>query len=815
MDVEQQKQDQQQQLQTEQQNQQQQQEEQQEVHSEQQQQSRWKFWWHSNADSRMDAESRSEQSEGRASTTRIQDGVDSNNSNNGIWSKIASFAASRYRNMPIIVDDDTRYSQLNTEQIDFLENEAKDMILKKSKSWCWYEAIPNASTSSNIIDSTDTPGIISVSGTGSAKCPLPLNKYPGDENNLGYNVFINDSLILPSDSPLDFLHVQPLKTKIANTVKNYYNFPNEQHIYLKQNKTALLKEKKVIIISVVGDLPEKYEQRSLESQRPAYYLSKKLSQNLSSEQPERVLTLSFQCPLHSQDLIPTYKECVELLNHWAHLFKGIDSIFFVGAYHSVPLTLLLAKYIVQNHEVLEFDENTTVGVLSFQSCLQGYRFWDHSTDFVSNSYSNTGSNSNVNENEGNDHDPNNDFTTKSQQIKEKQLFQGIDKGQQDTLSKIKNYRRIDSSESKLVQDALDWLLFNWDSFRLTFFGKLYDNFMTISEKLAIDYNHPKILRNLWCNGKYMGIDLKNANNLNFDTSDDETSNSINDIHLRTPNFESKLKIPTNRLFEIILWNILMTTENLGYKQFIPIINLLSPFFISRSFNDFTLPTNIRKQYQNNTKIWLQEMDNKWKINGPQFTHDLRESETPGSSSASLLPEDVSTVKDFLQFVQYQNEKSPDFVKVYSDIYDDDHVYRCFLHNTIFTKNPLSPKHLRLNIDLDTPTSILNTVNQYDLVWKIHDSFSKLIRLKNLPQLEVPHALRLSISLNCFLDSTVTTSGPTFQRDNMEALRRLTEIWRTYQDWSPPTRGLKHLRDILSVLAMYENPKSLISDVRRT
>lgn len=248
------------------------QEEQQE--QQQQQQSRWRSWWHSNAEDHMDAAINAEylaEPEGSTSTSRIQDDVNINNGNNGIWSKIASFATSRYRNAPIIVDDNTRYSQLNIEQIDFLENEAKDMISKKSKSWCWYEAVPHISTSSNIIDSPDTPGIISVYGTGSAKCPLPLNKYPGDGNNPGYNVFINDSLILPSESPLDFLHVQPLRTKILNTIKNYYNFPNEQHLYLRQNKTAILKDKKVIIISVVGDLPEKYEQRSLESQRSAYY----------------------------------------------------------------------------------------------------------------------------------------------------------------------------------------------------------------------------------------------------------------------------------------------------------------------------------------------------------------------------------------------------------------------------------------------------------------------------------------------------------------------------------------------------------------
>lgn len=478
MDIEQQKKEQQKQhhIQQQQREQHQARGEQQEVQPQQpQQQNRWKSWWNSSTGDHIDTGRATEQfsgSERSTLATGFQDGVNENNNNNGIWSRIASFATSRYRKIPIIVDDNTRYSQLNTAQIDFLENEAKEVISKKSKSWCWYEAIPNVSTSSNILDSTDTPGIISVFGTGSAKCPLPLNKYPGDRGNPGYDVFINDSLILPSNNPVNFLHVQPLRTKIFNTIKNYYNFPNEQHLYLRQNRTALLKNKRVIIISVVGDLPEKYEQRSLESQRSAYYLSKKLSQNLMHEKPEKVLTLSFQCPLHNQDLIPTYKECVELLNHWAHLFKGVDSIFFVGVYHSVPLTLLLAKYIVQNNEVLEFDENTTVGVLNFQSCLQGYRFWDHSTDFSSNSYNNLSSNSNINENDSNDYDSNNDFTTKSQQIKEKLLFQGIDKRQQDMLSKIKKYRRIDSNESKLVQDALDWLLFNWDSFRLTFFGKL-------------------------------------------------------------------------------------------------------------------------------------------------------------------------------------------------------------------------------------------------------------------------------------------------------------------------------------------------------
>lgn len=256
--------------------QQQQKQKQKQQQQQQQQQSLWKSWWHSNAEDRMDVAINTEylaEPERSSSSSRIQD-VNINNGNNGLWSKIASFATSRYRNAPIIVDDNTRYSQLNIEQIDFLESEAKDMISKKSKSWCWFEAIPHKTTSSNIIDSSDTPGIISVYGTGSAKCPLPLNKYPGDGNNPGYNVFINDSLILPSESPTDFFHVQPLRTKILNTIKNYYNFPNEQHLYLRQNKTALLKDKKVIIISVVGDLPEKYEQRSLESQRSAYYLSK-------------------------------------------------------------------------------------------------------------------------------------------------------------------------------------------------------------------------------------------------------------------------------------------------------------------------------------------------------------------------------------------------------------------------------------------------------------------------------------------------------------------------------------------------------------
>lgn len=108
----------------------------------------------------------------------------------------------------------------------------------------------------------------------------------------------------------------------------------------------------------------------------------------------------------------------------------------------------------------------------------------------------------------------------------------------------------------------------------------------------------------------MGIDLKNANNLNLDTDDEATSN-INDVHVRTPNFESRLKIPTNRLFEITLWDILMITENLGYKQFIPIINLLSPFL----FQGHLMITHCLQILGNSTRTATKSGFKKWTVSG--------------------------------------------------------------------------------------------------------------------------------------------------------------------------------------------------------
>nr|CAI6752469.1 CMF_HP1_G0046270.mRNA.1.CDS.1 [Saccharomyces cerevisiae] len=179
--------------------------------------------------------------------------------------------------------------------------------------------------------------------------------------------------------------------------------------------------------------------------------------------------------------------------------------------------------------------------------------------------------------------------------------------------------------------------------------------------------------------------------------------------------------------------------NLGYKQFIPIINLLSPFFISRSFNDYTLPPNIRKQYQNNNKIWLQEMDSKWKMNGHQLQYDQREVKV-SVHHRNHCTQNISTVKDFLQ--------------IYSDIYDDDKVYKCFLYNTIFTKNPLS-----------------------------HESIYR----------EIPR-VDSHLTASWIVPST---SGPVIFRGTHRGSFEVSEIWQTYQVGLHQQRGLKHLRDILS------------------
>ncbi|CCC69678.1 hypothetical protein NCAS_0D00970 [Naumovozyma castellii] len=712
--------------------------------------------------------SQEEQSAANVDETTPEEIMDQQRWYSNVWNKISEYRTGPTDRERLMINSNARYSQLNVQQISYLETESIKCIKQRSHTWCWYENLTGLNVK-DLASWTERNGVVSVFGTGSGKCPLPLNKYPM-ETHPGYHVYIKNSTILPADSPLEIYHNMPFKTKIATAVKDYYNFSRENHLYLKKDTVSPLKERKILIISIVGWLPEKYERSSIGEQRTAQYLCKKLAQSLQFEAPSEIKSLSFECPLDSSDTMTVLNECLELISHWNDHFNEVDNVFFIGVYHSVPLMILLARNILERATEFKIKKNTNIGLLAIESCLGGYRFWDHSTDFTTSTE---------------------EDNKKIQQNREKQLFQGLSKNEQEVLSKIKSYKEIGSAESKLIQGNLNWLLLNWDSLRLTLFGKLYDNFMTITQKLAIDYKHPKIIRNIWCNGKYLSIDTRRPNDL-----------GIQDIHMKSPNFEAEIKIPKERNFEVTLMNNLILTQNLGKEEFIPVLKLLSPFFISRSFNENTISPSMRKQKQNDLKTWLQEMDDKW---GTVTVTDNYNDE---------LPENLASVYKFLEYSHYESLKYPDLIQIYDDIYDDDSMYRTFIQNTTLTKKPLTIQALKVLPNTSSPSSILSTVNQYDLVWKFHEALSKFIQLRNLPEQEGINTVDFSITLDTTCWKQIFSDDSKFNKDNTEAIARVIQIWEKYQDWSPPTRGLKQLKNILSVLSLYNTPSKLVKDIQR-
>lgn len=860
--------------------------------------------WRQSISQDQEEEEEEEENEENISTTINNESV---NNNNQYWYQKLYNSIFGYSNRPRIyplkIDENTRYSQLDLEQISYLENEALTMINNYSNSWCWFEDLtdieytndPSASNNNSDTECNkkQRSGVVSVFGTKCGKCPLPLNKSPIDTC-LGHQVYIKNSILLPSLTPRSYLHKLPLRTKIANAIKEHYNYPNEGHLYLKRdlynnqchnqdtNSKDMIESKKAhkrhIIFTVVGWLPDKYEKLSIGEQRTAQYLSRKVAQSIKERNEflkrlhkkennvdegheemkinHEILSLSFECPLHTKKMETVLKECLSLLKHWETIFFNVDSIYFIGVYHSVPLLIELCYTILSQNQKYGINLNTThIGMLTFNSCLEGYRFWDHSVDRsiykeedISNdndkSKYNTGTTKNSFDKTGAQKNNNKKYTTiqhtgtdqeylKLEQSKEKQLFSGLNNKEIELLSKIKRYYDLDSVESKHIQKRLDWLLYNCNTFRLNLVATLYDNFMTVTQKLAINYNHPKIIRNIWCDGKYLDIDLQRPENFN-----------IPNFEIKTPDIEFTLSIPINRKFEIILLNNLILTQNLGYDKYISILRLISPHFISRSFNENTIPSTIKKQRNNQTKQWLQELEQMWNSNSTTNSKKNHNNNNNGDDNVnnsdetpygSILPKDVNNVHDFLKYIHYQNIKTPELFQIYGQIYDDDSIYRNFIEITNLTRNPTHKRHLKIikpsnrNNDMSVGShmelydSILDTQNQYDLVWKFHETLCNFIKLKNLPIQDAIVDLNISIKLGTQTDNdnSIIVTSPTYDNDSTmvsfernceESKRRITQIWESYQTWDPKTRGLVNLKQILSILISFHHVEDLLEDI---
>ncbi|SCV04316.1 LANO_0G09450g1_1 [Lachancea nothofagi CBS 11611] len=667
--------------------------------------------------------------------------------------------------VPVDLNNLADYSKLSSKQIQLLEVEAQQGIVKKADTWCWFEDF--SETAKVDLNGTNS-GQLSVANTGSAMCPLPLVKFPISRE-LRSRFYVENSLLLPNTLPHEQFHERTIVNKISIAFKQYYNFNSERHLYLGQSSLdSRLEGRKAIIISFVGGLPDKYEKATLGKQFSAKQLSTKLGSVLKDHPMSSVLTFSLESPLDQKPLEVCFEESIQLLNNWRSRFFGADTLLFTGVYHSVPLQIMVAKHMLEHRINYGLPISPTVGLLSIESCLGGYQFWDHSSD------SNADANS-----------------INYQTIREKSLLQGSSKIQQDLLSQLTQYRDPSSSKSKQIQCALDWIFFHHASSKLVLIGRLYDSFMTIAEKLAVNYQHPNILRHVWCAGSSLGLDLKKSAHFLL------TNKELNTEPLL---YQERLKIPEERAFEICLVQNLVMAINLGYSELVPMLKMISPFFISRSFNRHTVPATLKKQQQYELKVWLQEMDLRWKSVSP--------------SKNGMVPAEINGVNELLEYVFYKaNKQSLDHFSIKGGIFEDCQIYHAFVCDTVQTTSLLEPRKIDLSTKSITPANILDNQNQYDLVWQLHDFLSHFAKLQNLPEVPKP-TLLFFLADHPFASSFPEPEHVRFRRNNKEALQRIEIMWQSYHEWKPPTKGLKQLQRILSFLSLYPNGNLLQVDLNR-
>ncbi|SCU82001.1 LADA_0C02388g1_1 [Lachancea dasiensis] len=657
----------------------------------------------------------------------------------------------------------TDYATLSSKQIHFLEAEAQQGIMKKADTWCWFE------------DPTEIPeekvtaphsGELSVANTGSAMCPLPLVKFPiSMEPQPGFHA--ENSLLLPTPFPQEIYHERTVLNKVSIAFKNYYNFKSEKHTYSNgKSLSDKLEGRKAVIISVVGGLPDKYAGGNI--QFSARQFSIKLASVLKEQLVSKVLTFSLETPLDQKSLEVCLDECIQLLANGQSHFFNADYILLIGVYHSVPLQILLAKHLLENTHNFGLSGEPTIGIMGLDSCLGGYQFWDYNVD----------SNSEVN-------------SANYQAQREKALLQGCSRIQQDILSQLSQYKDSMSAKSQQIRMALNWMFLHHPRTKLVLIGRLYDNFMTIAEKLAISLQHPNILRHIWCAGSSLGLDLK------------KSATFLSTDKVMSPGplyYQEEVAVPQEREFEVCLLQNIIMAINLGHYELVPMLRLISPFFISRSFNKHTLPPTLKKQQQYELKAWIQDMEQRWKSVNP--TKD-------GS-----IPAEIKNISDFFELVLYQgNKQSPGPFQLKGGIYDDHQIYWAFACDTLQTTNLLEPRAVYLCDDTTIPIHIVNNQNQYDLVWKLHDFLSYFAKIKNLPATRKA-TLQFSLVDYGFIPPFQFPEEVQFQKKGEDALNRVSDIWECYHRWKPPTRKLKQLQCILSFLSLYRSGQQLQIDLHR-
>ncbi|KAH3901175.1 uncharacterized protein SCODWIG_02555 [Saccharomycodes ludwigii] len=710
-----------------------------------------------------------------------------------------------------------KYDLLTESQKILLVEEAKELYQKNHSTWYVFNEpiesddniknnMEREANKDNTIHTNTNTNYFAVYGTKSYDCPIQvpldksiqvfineLNKRPTSTTSL----YLNHTVILPGETVKSFYHEQSVWSKIATGFRKHYNFENERHLYLKKNaantcisndnsnfansgEKKIKKRKKLLVISIVGNLPESYMLKTVASLPQSYELSDNFNKALLENNSNLLISnISITSPLDSIDSNTCFKEVKLIMDKHANNFADIDGLFFIGYYHSVPLLFQTAYYIFNNFYIGQAKLPPSLGIWGIESCLSNQTLFEHSSDNDTN----------------------------------KKLWQNCTKQQQENITSIHKF-----ASSKDFLSIVDWILYHTNT-KITLSCKLYDNFMTIGQKLAINLKHPNIIRNVWVDLQYYNTPYRWPRQYKDLSLIEDPSGVKVDVPL-----------PIKRVFEISLINDLILSLNLGYyNEAAPLLHVISPFFISRSFNKNTIPNVLKKQLDKDFKDWLNKVDKEhtdWKaiqsLNKFLFSHnDNRDDDDDDDDGVvQTSANNLTNLYDLLQFLEYIKYHRQ--IELKSEIYHDEKMYTMFLENTFFTGNLIDKKKLEILNYPPTQNIFVNTL-QYKVVWDLHEYLSEFIKFKSLP-IEEEDLVNGQYSLSSQFISTKHntdcgynivskySSQTGFERNTIEAKYRVNKLWQEYWGWDPPIKGLKLLKSIFSIFEMYKSGEELIDDI---
>ncbi|KAL6944572.1 hypothetical protein ACO0RG_001310 [Hanseniaspora osmophila] len=682
----------------------------------------------------------------------------------------------------------------------YIIKESQDLLKKEQESYFLVEKVNQNTRKLGVCNSKSFHCLIPIFDDSIIKLEADLSKLTDKtedtitETRATPSLYVNNSLLLPGASISHMYHQKSLWSQIAMGVKDHYNLEPQRHLYLKKRTSSdsvyfaksgsdsvKSLSKKIRIVSITCSLPEAYMQKTVACMPSSYELSTNLKKTLLENNPHcDIQTLSISLILQPvEDLLEVIQS---IITRQKRFFKDVDAVFFAGYYHTVPLVIQTVESLIKKSFANPYNteypfKNAHIGLWGIESCLSSQTFFEHSSDVESN----------------------------------KKLYANCTKYEQDML---KNIHKFASSAS--LQSSIKWIC-QKTNVKITLTAKLYDNFMTLSQKLGVAYKHPNIMRNVWvdCNSfelcePYISKDVENK----------ELDNST--AHC------CKLLVPKERCFEISLINNLILAINLGHhEQASFLLEKLAPFFISRSFNENTYPNVLKKKIDKDTREWLIKLEKDhptWKNIVPtaENLHDFKRCE-------------CNSFTDFIEFLKYKSFAKQLVLK--RAIQNDEKIYKAFIQNTLFTSSLVDSQKVVL-FEKHELENIFDQHSQYEVVWSLHEFLSKFITFKTLPS-DQGEKLYTNLCLSSgFLDSQEIsgsledparvevgskfskssshehelTKDIEYNRTTAESLLRVKNLYHQYWDWQPPVKGLKTLKKIFSVIEMYSTSEDFIRDI---